>query len=66
MREGALFSGIPIIERFTAAERTCGVSAIDRSSGRVIAVLRCATAVQEVFAAIVLLGRQYPPETRRP
>jgi hypothetical protein len=38
MREGALFSGIPVTERFTVKERTCGVSAFDRCSGRVIAL----------------------------
>jgi uncharacterized protein (TIGR03032 family) len=50
VRESAIFSGIPITERLTAEERTCGVCAIDLRSGQVVALLRFETAVQEVFA----------------
>ncbi len=60
VRESAVFSGIPITERLTAEERTCGVCAIDLRSGRVVALLRFDTAVQEVFAVTVLPGRRYP------
>jgi uncharacterized protein (TIGR03032 family) len=60
VRESAVFSGIPITERLTAEERTCGVCAIDLRSGQVIALLRFETAVQEVFAVTVLPGRRYP------
>ena len=60
VRESAVFSGIPITERLTAEERTCGVCAIDLRSGQVVALLRFETAVQEVFAVTVLPGRRYP------
>ena len=56
VRESAVFSGIPITERLAADQRTCGVCAI----GRVVALLRFETAVQEVFAVTVLPGRRYP------
>ena len=52
VRESAVFSGIPITERLTAEERTCGVCVVDLRSGQVIALLRFETAVQEVFAVI--------------
>ncbi len=60
VRESAVFSGIPITERLTEDERTCGVCVIDLTSGQVIALLRFETAVQEVFAVTVLPGRRYP------
>ena len=60
IRESAVFSGIPITERLTAEERTCGVCAVDLRNGQVIALLRFETAVQEVFAVTVLPGRRYP------
>ena len=60
VRESAVFSGIPITERLAAEERTCGVCAVDLRSGRVAALLRFDTAVQEVFAVAVLPGRRYP------
>jgi uncharacterized protein (TIGR03032 family) len=60
VRESAVFSGIPITERLTEDQRTCGVCAIDLTSGNVVALLRFETAVQEVFAVTVLPGRRYP------
>lgn len=60
VRDSAVFSGIPITERLTENERTCGVCAIDLISGRVVALLRFETAVQEVFSVTVLPGRRYP------
>jgi uncharacterized protein (TIGR03032 family) len=60
VRESAIFSGIPITERLTAEERTCGVCAIDLTDGAVVALLRFETAVQEVFAVTVMPGRRYP------
>jgi uncharacterized protein (TIGR03032 family) len=60
VRESAVFSGIPITERLSAEERTCGVCAIDLRSGQVVALLRFESAVQEVFAVTVLPGRRYP------
>jgi uncharacterized protein (TIGR03032 family) len=60
VRESAVFSGIPITERLSAEERTCGVCAIDLRSGQVTALLRFETGVQEIFAVAVLPGRRYP------
>jgi uncharacterized protein (TIGR03032 family) len=60
VRESAVFRGIPITERLTAEQRTCGVCVVDLRSGQVIALLRFETAVQEVFAVTVLPGRRYP------
>jgi uncharacterized protein (TIGR03032 family) len=60
VRESAVFSGIPITERLAANERTCGVCVLDLTAGRVAALLRFETAVQEVFAVTVLPGRRYP------
>jgi uncharacterized protein (TIGR03032 family) len=60
VRESAVFSGIPITERLTDEQRTCGVCVIDLTSGQVVALLRFETAVQEVFAVTVLPGRRYP------
>ena len=60
VRESAVFSGIPITERLTEEQRTCGVCAIDLTTGQVVALLRFETAVQEVFAVTVLPGRCYP------
>jgi uncharacterized protein (TIGR03032 family) len=60
VRESAVFSGIPITERLAEGERTCGVCAIDLTTGQVVALLRFETAVQEVFAVTVLPGRRYP------
>jgi uncharacterized protein (TIGR03032 family) len=60
VRESAVFSGIPITERLTEDERTCGVCAVDLRNGAVVALLRFETAVQEVFAVTVMPGRRYP------
>jgi uncharacterized protein (TIGR03032 family) len=60
VRESAVFSGIPITERLSESERTCGVAALDLASGHVVALLRFEDAVQEVFAVQVLPGKRYP------
>ena len=60
VRESAVFSGIPITERLGEEERTCGVCAVDLASGRVVALLRFDTTVQEIFAVAVLPGRRWP------
>jgi uncharacterized protein (TIGR03032 family) len=60
VRESAVFSGIPITERLDEEERTCGVCAVDLASGRVVALLRFDTAVQEIFAVTVRPGRRWP------
>ncbi len=53
-------SGIPITERLTDEERTCGVCVIYLRSGQLVALLRFETAVQEVFAVTVLPDRRFP------
>jgi uncharacterized protein (TIGR03032 family) len=60
VRESAVFSGIPITERLAEEERSCGVCAVDLSSGRIVALLRFDTTVQEIFAVTVLPGRRWP------
>lgn len=60
VRESAVFSGIPITERLAPEERTCGVCAVDLATGRVVALLRFDTTVQEIFAVAVLPGRRWP------
>jgi uncharacterized protein (TIGR03032 family) len=60
VRESAVFSGIPIVERLSERERTCGVCAIDLTCGQPVAVLRFDTRVHEIFAVTVLQGRRYP------
>jgi hypothetical protein len=40
VRETAVFSGIPITERLSAAERTCGGCVIDLTRGEPISLLR--------------------------
>jgi uncharacterized protein (TIGR03032 family) len=60
VRESATFSGIPITERLSEEERTCGVCVVDLASGQVVAILRFDTTVQEIFAVTVLPGRRWP------
>jgi uncharacterized protein (TIGR03032 family) len=60
VRESAVFSGIPITDRLSETERTCGVCAINLTTGQVVGLLRFETAVQEIFAVTVLLDKRYP------
>jgi uncharacterized protein (TIGR03032 family) len=60
VRESAVFSGIPITERLNDDERTCGVCAVDLTSGQMLALLRFDTTVQEIFGVTVLPGRRWP------
>jgi uncharacterized protein (TIGR03032 family) len=60
VRESAVFSGIPITERLSESERTCGVCAVSVKTGKVVALLRFEDAVQEVFAVQVLRAKRYP------
>jgi uncharacterized protein (TIGR03032 family) len=59
VRESAVFSGIPITERLAPAERTCGVCVVDLRSGKVVALLRFESGVQEIFAVSVV-ARRFP------
>jgi uncharacterized protein (TIGR03032 family) len=58
VRESAVFSGIPLVERL--AERTCGVWVVHIETGRTVAFVRFEDAVQEIFAVEVLPGIRFP------
>jgi uncharacterized protein (TIGR03032 family) len=58
VRESAVFSGIPLVER--ARERTCGVWVVHIDTGRTVAFVRFEDAVQEIFAVDALLGVRFP------
>lgn len=57
VRETAVFSGIPITERLTPDQRSCGVWVVDLRSGQIVAFLRFESGVQEIFAVQVLPAR---------
>ena len=48
VRESAVFSGIPLVERLQ--ERTCGVWVVNIYTGETVAFLKFEDAVQEIFA----------------
>ena len=58
VRESAVFSGIPLVERLE--ERTCGVWIINIETGQTVGFVRFEDAVQEIFAVEVLVGARYP------
>jgi len=58
VRETAVFSGIPLVERL--AERTCGVWAVHLETGQSLGFVKFQDAVQEIFAVEVLRGSRYP------
>ena len=58
VRESAVFSGIPLVERLQ--ERTCGVWVVNIHTGETVAFLKFEDAVQEIFAVEVLPGMRYP------
>ena len=58
VRESAVFSGIPLVER--VRERTCGVWVVHIETGQTIAFLRFEAGVQEVFAVQALQGVRFP------
>jgi len=58
VRESAVFSGIPLVERLN--ERTCGVWVVHIESGQTIGFLRFEAGVQEIFAVQVLRGIRFP------
>ena len=59
VRESAVFSGIPITERLTPEQRTCGVCVVNLQRGETVALLKFESGVQEIFA-VSLLPRRYP------
>ena len=58
VRESAVFSGIPMVER--GQERTCGVWVVDLETGQTVGFLRFEAGVQEIFAVQVLPGLRFP------
>ena len=58
VREGAVFSGIPLVER--VKERTCGVWVVNIATGQTVGFLRFEAGVQEIFAVQVLRGMRFP------
>ncbi|NUM48704.1 MAG: TIGR03032 family protein [Anaerolineales bacterium] len=55
VRESAVFSGIPLVERLE--ERTCGVWVVNIETGQTVAFLRFEEGVQEIFAVEILPAR---------
>jgi len=66
VRETAVFSGIPLVEQLTEAERTCGVYVIDIRTGHTVAFLRFEGIVQEIFAIQVLPNILFPDLINEP
>ncbi len=61
VRESAVFSGIPLVERLKEAEeRTCGVWVLNIETGETLGFCRFEEGVQEIFAIEVLPGVRYP------
>ena len=58
VRETAVFSGIPLVERLR--ERTCGVWIVHIESAETVGFLRFDAGVQEIFAVQVLPGIRFP------
>jgi uncharacterized protein (TIGR03032 family) len=58
VRESAVFSGIPLVERLE--ERTCGVWVLNVETGQTVAFCRFEDAVQEIFAVEILAGSVFP------
>jgi uncharacterized protein (TIGR03032 family) len=58
VRESAVFSGIPLVERLE--ERTCGVWVLNIETGQTVAFCRFEDAVQEIFAVEILAGSLFP------
>lgn len=58
VRESAVFSGIPLVDRL--AERNCGVWVVDLRSGQTVAWVKFEDAVQEIFAVEALPNTRFP------
>jgi len=58
VRESAVFSGIPLVERLK--DRTCGVWVVNIHTGETVAFVKFEDAVQEIFAVEVLPNMRYP------
>jgi uncharacterized protein (TIGR03032 family) len=58
VRESAVFSGIPLVQRLK--ERTCGVWVVHIETGQIVGFLRFEAGVQEIFAVQALPGIRFP------
>jgi uncharacterized protein (TIGR03032 family) len=58
VRESAVFSGIPLVQRLR--ERTCGVWVVNIETGQTVGFLRFESGVQEIFAVQALQGIRFP------
>ena len=61
VRESAVFSGIPLVDRLQEAEeRTCGVWVVNIETGQTLGFCKFEEGVQEIFAVEVLPGLRFP------
>lgn len=61
VRESAIFSGIPLVERLKKAEeRTCGVWVLNIETGQTLGFCQFEEGVQEIFAVEALPGVRFP------
>ncbi len=61
VRESAVFSGIPLVERLQKPEeRTCGVWIVNIETGQTLGFCKFEEGVQEIFAVEVLPGIRFP------
>jgi len=58
VRESAIFSGFPLVERLE--DRTCGVWILNIETGETVAFCKFEDALQEIFAVELLGGVVYP------
>ncbi len=58
VRESAVFSGIPLVDRLE--ERTCGVWVVNIQTGQTVGFLRFEEGVQEIFAVQILHNTHFP------
>jgi len=58
VRESAVFSGIPVVQR--TDERVCGIWVVNIETGETVGFLRFEAGVQEIFAVQVLQGIRFP------
>jgi hypothetical protein len=60
VREAAVFSGIPLVDRLQETEeRTCGVWVLNNETGRTLGFCRFEVGVQENFAVEVVPGIRF-------
>lgn len=58
VRESAVFSGLPLLER--ANKPDCGVWVVDTRNGQTVGFLRFESGVQEIFAVQILKSVRFP------